>query len=63
MQPDLGDPATIGCLLVLARNAWRKPNASTRCWAGEWWTFDAYDPQGHERTEAEALVVALEAAR
>ncbi len=62
--PDLRDPATVGCLLALVREArgpesWAEPNASDLdCWA-------LYSPKlfslGH-KTEAEALVAALEAA-
>jgi hypothetical protein len=64
--PDLSDPATMGCLLALVREAW--PNACTMhvstgwaVWTDGWavWT----DPRlGIGPTEAEALVAALEAA-
>jgi hypothetical protein len=59
--PDLTDPATLGCLLALVREAWGDPYAACYGCAGRWWvsvngrTYDG-------GTEAEALVAALEAA-
>jgi len=66
--PDLTDPATLGCLLALVREAWGDPHASASwdyetngqvvvaCSRTSRWIF-------HDRqTEAEALVAALEAA-
>ncbi|NBW38762.1 MAG: hypothetical protein EBR30_27830 [Cytophagia bacterium] len=72
--PDLSDPATLGCLLALVREAWPAGEATTNVHAN-------YSPErGHYRqwscyyctggdwrqaladTEAEALVAALEAA-
>ena len=66
--PDLTDPATLGCLLALVREAHRCSEAHvyyatvSRFWVARWgrnglgqWTVDAH-------TEAEALVAALEAA-
>lgn len=68
--PDLADPATLGCLLALAREAWDDPQVHAaplcgmknnhvgwRIWLGRDLTlyFDG-------DTEAEALVAALEAA-
>jgi hypothetical protein len=66
--PDLADPATLGCLLALVREAWREPTLSV-AWAGGGW----YVVQRIRRsvdalrwidtaTEAETLVAALEAA-
>lgn len=66
--PDLTDPATLGCLLALVREAWRDPTLSV-AWAGGGW----YVVQPIRRsvdalrwidtaTEAEALVAALESA-
>lgn len=61
--PDLTDPATLGCLLALVREAWGDPHANT-LGAGPYWSVWS----GHVcrargcATEAEALVVALEAA-
>ncbi|HEX4935843.1 MAG TPA: hypothetical protein VFV33_21835 [Gemmatimonadaceae bacterium] len=59
--PALGDSATLGCLLALVRAAWGRPDVYTRpLYPGGWLAH-------HQRsdvvpTEAEALVVALEAA-
>jgi hypothetical protein len=63
--PDLSDPATLGCLLALVREAHKDPNASAYYVAFWWWVslrgrpVELY-PDG--ATEAEALVAALEAA-
>ena len=72
--PDLSDPATVGCLLALVREAWPTASAMTSCYVS--WTAE----QGHYHfwvvsfctgsswqqaqgwSEAEALVAALEAA-
>lgn len=73
--PDLSDPATLGCLLALVREAWR--DAGVAClgsYARGVWQFRVYDGKPHGGsfmrrvacvyfdTEAEALVAALEAA-
>ena len=63
--PDLTDPATLGCLLALVREAWGDPAiyASTEN-DGTWGVFNAGDAivtHQHD-SEAEALVAALEAA-
>ena len=75
MVPDLTDPATIGCLLALVRQAWTDPGIS--CVIGSfrndtyYWRVVDGRHQGSDfyamsqimrLTEAEALVVALEAA-
>ena len=62
--PDLTDPATVGCLLALVREAWGDPRAYVRASFGWEWITDYCAekwPPGGE-TEAEALVAALEAA-
>jgi hypothetical protein len=70
--PDLSDPATVGCLLALVREAWGDETIATsatreatgrRGWVMEAW--DQHAPSnavGPYPTEAEALVAALEAA-
>lgn len=60
--PDLSDPATLGCLLALVREAWGGHGAvwavnRTFRYVGKRWSSN------HVRTEAESLVAALEAAR
>lgn len=66
--PDLTDPATLGCLLALVREAYGDPYASI--WysadhnhSGDRWSYysKAFSFSGHA-TEAEALVAALEGA-
>ena len=66
--PDLTDTATIGCLLALVRVAYADPYASV--WyssdhnhSGDRWSYysKTFTFSGHA-TEAEAIVVALEAA-
>jgi hypothetical protein len=61
--PDLSDPATLGCLLALVREAWGKPDLHTRPEGSRWrmWSFEWPSSMLHP-TEAEALVAALEAA-
>jgi hypothetical protein len=69
--PDLRDPATLGCLLALVREAWGKPLLYVEPEEDEidglaWYVWDAGEAQsysrGLHRTEAAALVAALEAA-
>ena len=68
--PDLRDPATLGCVLALVREAWGQPGLYALRIGGELWTV-SHDRWKHkpyivgERTaitEAEALVTALEQA-
>jgi hypothetical protein len=65
--PDFSDPATMGCLLALVREAWGEPDL-VACNAGNYdlmfwhvWVRDDYASVGCD-TEAAALVAALEAA-
>ena len=72
--PDLTDPATLGCLLALVREAHKQPNAyarlrrNPRSFEGLYWEVLANAEEwresalGHGSTEAAALVAALEAA-
>ena len=66
--PDLTDPATMGCLLALVRQAWNDPHASvwydSAYWhSGNRWSWWAKEQSRVDYdTEAAALVAALEAA-
>ena len=64
--PDLTDPATLGCLLALVREAWSQPSATTLAHHGRWYVVhadvDASSWLAAWPTEAEALIAALEAA-
>ena len=71
--PDISDPATLGCLLALVREAWGDPGITARCiWddGRQWAVFHPGHPAPplidalaeSQPTEAEALVAALEAA-
>jgi hypothetical protein len=75
--PDFDDPATLGCLLALVREAWSRPElAALRYPAspdadGGWFilahsiarsNYDLWITNCPAHTEAEALVAALEAA-
>lgn len=65
--PDLTDPATLGCLLALVREAWSEPLLSVAWAGGRWhlvrrvWGVEALK-WIDTATEAEALVATLEAA-
>ena len=66
LLPDLTDPATVGALLALVREAYKQPNAHA-CFALLGWVMRGnYAPLNFELkaadTEAAALVAALEAA-
>jgi hypothetical protein len=40
--PDLSDPATVGCLLALVRQAWHSPSLHTRIGVDGWEVRDTY---------------------
>jgi hypothetical protein len=62
-QPDLTDPATIGCLLYLVREAWSDSSlAACMSMDERTWQIDPTVSFRTGETEAEALVCALEAA-
>jgi hypothetical protein len=67
--PDLTDPATVGCLLALVREAWGDSEMHMTLGAKGWvWltgesrVYDVVMPINAGATEAEALVAALESA-
>lgn len=60
--PDLTDPATLGCLLALVREAWGNNRLHCRP-DGAMWRVWSDEPGAHiYATESAALVAALEAA-
>ena len=66
--PDLTDPATLGCLLALVREAYSEDRTGVRWWAPEGCAYSAHplddwkEPDALFTSEAEALVAALERA-
>lgn len=64
--PDFSDPATLGCLLALVREAWGQDDMGAfrykSRWCVEHTSEDAQCAAFYGDTEAEALVAALEAA-
>lgn len=67
--PDLTDPATLGCLLALVREAWGMSTGITvsyssdeGLWGVSWCGATHGGWCGRGKTEAEALVAALEGA-
>jgi len=72
--PDLKDPATLGCLLALVREAWSDDGITTsctRCGGGTGWAVHRSSPVDGvyalvpilSESEATVLVCALEAAQ
>lgn len=71
LLPDLSDPATLGCLLALVREAWGEPSLIAAMWDDPTWRVWDWcrngligSPRrlGEGIGEAGALVAALEAA-
>lgn len=76
LAPDLTDPATVGCLLALARELWGDPHMCVRTEGygrgGRRWFLDSWAPAhrgdygprrcGSGTTEAEAIIDAIDAA-
>jgi hypothetical protein len=60
--PDLGDAATLGCLLALVRTAWANDTLHLRPESDRWCVWSEEPGAFVFDTEAEALVAALEAA-
>ena len=59
--PDLTDPATLGCLLALVRDAYGDARVHVRARANKWRCYSGVTPMGDwYDTEAAALVSALE---
>jgi hypothetical protein len=62
--PDLTDPATLGCMLALVREAWSDPYLCAVGDSDTGWRVDAVTAQVQDlhgySSEAEALVYALE---
>ena len=62
-EPDLTDPATIGCLLALVRDAHRDAYMAAGCDGEDWIVADCHGLEvSRGQSEREALVKALEAA-
>ena len=65
--PDLTDPATLGCVLALVREAWKEEDMGAfryddKRWCVEYTLGERQHRAFYGATEAEALVAALEAA-
>ena len=59
--PDLDDPATIGCLLALVREAWGNQRAHVQRseYSEQFWVHRLWSGCDYHDTEAEALAAAL----
>lgn len=67
IYPDLTDPATLGCVLALVREAWKEEDMGAfryddKRWCVEYTLGERQHRAFYGATEAEALVAALEAA-
>lgn len=64
LLPDLDDPATVGCLLALARERWGDPSLAPLLIDGRWHigAGSARSVHMYGATEGGVLVIALEAA-
>jgi hypothetical protein len=72
LWPDFRDPATLGCLLALVREAWGDPNLHTtgqfihvcgmQWFMGNGFAYECGGPRVQSGSEIETLVAALEAA-
>ena len=62
LLPDLTDPATLGCLLALVREAWNDRRGYLHPCSGYGWLCSVNGEHVYGVTEVEALVVALESA-
>jgi len=59
-DPDLSDPATLGCLLALVREAWNDLRGYLHPCSGYGWLCSVNGEHVYGVAEAEALVAALE---
>ena len=60
--PDLTDPATLGCLVALVREAWRMSRMVAMPQPDGWWAAGGLTSVASGDTEAATLVATLEAA-
>ena len=57
--PDMRDPATLGCLLALVREAWGCPIICVSHYAGKWWLDLLGDDAAYGLTVTDSIVSAL----